>query len=1216
MKVFKVRRNYFLYILILGVFLFAGCFSSDDSNQTAVVLTPPTVTTTGSANGETGVSLNKKIAIVFSEDMSPATINAANYSLKETVSGNNVMGTVTFVDRTATFTPTVPLLVNTTYTAMITTGVKNLAGVAMTSNYTWSFTTGEAADITAPSVTVTSPTNTSIDVPINRIINVSFSEAMDPLTINTSTFILKQGITPIPGVVTSIGSTATFTTSGKIANSALYTCTITTGARDLAGNALASDFIFTFTTGAIDDIIAPTVSVTSPTNTQTGIPVNRIINVGFSETMNPLTITTTTFTIKQGTMPVSGTVTSVGTTATFTPSVNLANGVLYTGTITTGVRDLAGNALASNFEFSFTTIAPSTDIIPPVASFTAPSNAATDVAVNRTANIAFSEAIDPSTINTTTFTLKQGTTSVPGVVTYAGLTAVFTPSANLSNSTLYTAAVTTGVRDLAGNALTSNYTWTFTTGAVTDAIAPGVSLTSPTDNALDVPVNRIVNAGFSEPMNPLTITAATFTLKQGSTPVSGTVTYIGMTAAFTPSMALANNTTYTAAITTGVRDLAGNAMASNFEFSFTTGAITDIIAPVVSVVSPTDKAIDVPINRIINIGFNEAMDPLTITTATYSLKETISGINVPGIVVAVSTSASYTPAVNLSVSTDYTITITTQAKDLAGNALAANFSSSFRTGPFTDVTAPVVASTNPASGGYASVYNKITATFNEDMDAATINTATFTVTKADGTPVSGAVTHSGPTATFTRTGGFAYYTTYTATITTGARDLANNSLAANHSWSFSTGAPPDTTPPTINSVDPINGATGVAINKTIAATFSESMNSSTITTAAFSMKETVSGINVPLTFTSLTGNTANFTPAAVLTNNTAYTFTISTLVQDSPGNSMASNYIWGFTTIIAADVIPPTVLVVYPADGAQNIGVKEAITATFDEELDPLSITTLTFTIQKGADPALAGSVVYNAVGSKATLTPTQDLLESTTYSLTLTTGVKDLAGNALALPKTWTFKTGQAAPALGNAKTFALMSRGAITGGGNTIHGPVGNTVAQGIPVIEIDGGSSNPSSIHINDATFTGAQADLLIAYNQAEGKTGFITLDTGELGSRVLAPGVYKSPAASFGLNNVLTLDAQGNPNAVFIFQMSTTLITNGYKVNLINGAKADNVYWQVGSAATIQGGTEFYGNLMAHDDITVAGSTIVGRILAGSSAAGNLTFNASTITLPTP
>ena len=154
--------------------------------------------------------------------------------------------------------------------------------------------------------------------------------------------------------------------------------------------------------------------------------------------------------------------------------------------------------------------------------------------INNALSATFSEALNPLTVNTTTFTLKQGNTAVAGTVTYAGLTATFTPTSALAANLPYTATITTGVQDLSGNALAANYVWTFTTGSAPNLMRPTVSSTVPVVGATNVPVNSALSATFSEPMNPMTISTASFTLMQGSTQVPGSVIVAGKTATFTP----------------------------------------------------------------------------------------------------------------------------------------------------------------------------------------------------------------------------------------------------------------------------------------------------------------------------------------------------------------------------------------------------------------------------------------------------------------------------------------------------------------------------------------------------------------------------------------------------------------------------------------------------------------------------------------------------------
>ena len=330
--------------------------------------------------------------------------------------------------------------------------------------------------------------------------------------------------------------------------------------------------------GGSSDTTAPTVSATTPLDGATNVSLNSSVSATFSEAMNAATITSSTFTLKQGTTLIPGAVSYVGTTATFNPTSNLTASTLYTATVTTGAKDLAGRALAQDMVWSFTT-GTTVDTTAPAVTLTYPVDAGTNVAINTSLSATFSETMDAATITTTTFTLTQGATAVPGTVTYIGKIATFNPASNLSASTLYTATVTTGAKDLAGNALTQKV-WTFTTGTTTDTTAPTVSSTVPLANALNVSINSNVTATFSEVMDATTLSTAIFGLKQGSTVIPGAVTYVGNTATFNPSANLTVGLVYTATVTTGVQDMAGNAMVSADIWSFTAGtAIPNPTAP-------------------------------------------------------------------------------------------------------------------------------------------------------------------------------------------------------------------------------------------------------------------------------------------------------------------------------------------------------------------------------------------------------------------------------------------------------------------------------------------------------------------------------------------------------------------------------------------------------------------------------------------------------------
>ena len=319
-----------------------------------------------------------------------------------------------------------------------------------------------------PTVISTSPISDATSIAINSKISANFSVAMDPSMITN--FTLQQGTVSVSGVTEYTGTTATFTPGANLSPNTVYTATVTGGAKDLSGTNIEKNYVWSFTTSAIVDLTLPAVTLTDPANNATGVTLNHLIAATFSKPMDQTTINTSTFTLKQGSTTISGTVTYIGSTVTFTPASNLVSNKIYTATITTGAKDMAGNALASNYTFSFTTI-DVLDITLPIVNSTDPLNNATGIARNKAIALTFSEAMNPLTINASTFTLSQGTTLIPGAVTYAGTTATFTPANVLTSGTEYTATVTTGAKDLAGNALAANTVWKFTTSATTASLA-------------------------------------------------------------------------------------------------------------------------------------------------------------------------------------------------------------------------------------------------------------------------------------------------------------------------------------------------------------------------------------------------------------------------------------------------------------------------------------------------------------------------------------------------------------------------------------------------------------------------------------------------------------------------------------------------------------------------------------------------------------------------
>ena len=433
----------------------------------------------------------------------------------------------------------------------------------------------------------------------------------------------------------------------------------------------------------------------------------------------------------------------------------------------------------------------------------------------------------------------------------------------------------------------------------------------------------------------------------------------------------------------------------------------------------------------------------------------------------------------------------------------------------------------------------------------------------------------------------------------------------------------DTTAPSVSSTDPANAAIGVARNRKIAVSFSEAMNPTTITAANVTVSAPGQA-SVPGTV-AYVGNTMTFTPASPLAADTAYTVTVTTGARDLGGNALASNFAASFTTGSTSDTTAPTVSTTSPADLQTNVVINKTVAATFDESMDALTFTPANFTLAGPGGANVAGAVSYDVASRIAAYRTSADLAPNTTYTATVkggANGVKDLAGNALAGDKVWTFTTGtQAAQApidLGAAAPFAVLATATITGSGpNQINGDIGLNpgTAQGLPPAQVNG------TIHVGDQAVIDAQADLLAAYQDAVGRSVTPVSLPGNMGGLTFTPGLYTNSTSVLiegsGPGNNVTLDAQGDPDAIFIFQMGSTLTTGpGAQVILTGGAKASNVFWQVGTSATLNTTTIFKGNILASVTITVdTGSVVEGRLLGGSNSDGSVTINGSTITVPT-
>jgi hypothetical protein len=324
------------------------------------------------------------------------------------------------------------------------------------------------------------------------------------------------------------------------------------------------------TSSSAEDTPAVTLSVSSlsPADGATGVAIDTTLVATLSQAIDCDAVPSDPMVLVDGALKtVSGSINCSGATLSFAPAASLAYGASYTATLKAGISESSGAALASSTSWSFTTEA---DTTAPTVTGVTPAEGAIDVAHTMTISAGFDETLDCSTVTTSSFTLSDsGSGSVSGSVDCSAGGTSFTPATELAYSTTYTATLTTALSDSAGNNLASAYSWSFTTAAETTP--PTVSGVTPADGATDVARDTNVSATFDEDIFASTVDNASFSLT-GDNAVSGTVSFDGTTnvATFTPQSDLGLLTTYTATLTTDITDLAGNALAGDYNWSFTT----------------------------------------------------------------------------------------------------------------------------------------------------------------------------------------------------------------------------------------------------------------------------------------------------------------------------------------------------------------------------------------------------------------------------------------------------------------------------------------------------------------------------------------------------------------------------------------------------------------------------------------------------------------------
>jgi hypothetical protein len=914
---------------------------------------PPTVSAVTPVNGAGAVSVTSPVTATFSETMTASTVDGTTVQLRDP-SGALVAAAVAYnsTTRTVTLTPSAALNTSTTYTALVKGGltdprVKDAAGNPLGTNASWSFTTVGGPDTTPPSVTAVSPASGATGIGVSTAVTATFSEAMDASTITTAAFELRDsggGLFPATVTYNSSTRTATLQPTSALMPSTVYTATVKGGSvdprvKDAAGNALAANVAWSFTT-VVPDTTPPTVTAVAPASGATGVATSAAVTATFSEAMDSATINGTTIELRTpaGALVTASVTYSTATrTATLLPSAALANATAYTATVKGGaadprVKDLAANALSTNVTWSFTTAAAP----PPASSIwsaaTIPAGADTDnspveVGTKFRTDVAgyitglrfykFSSNTGTHTghlwtrtgtlLATVVFTGETATgwqqMALPSPVAVAAnttyVTSYFAPGGHYATNSAYFASGGAdnaplhalangvdggdGVYSYGGNGAfpsstfnSENY-WVdvvFSTTLPPDTTPPTVSSVTPVSAATGVSGNPVITATFSEPIDPTSVSTSSFELRNPANAlVTATVTYDGpsRTATLHPTATLAYNTAYHATVkggagsaegASGVKDVAGNVMAADFTWSFTTGPAPGTCPCNIWSPSTVPAAPDAD-GAAVEVGTKFQTDTDGYITALRFYKfPTNTGTHVGDLWSRTGTRLATVTFTNETASGWQQMTLPTPV--------------------------PVTANTT-----YVTAYQTTVGHYavNGAYFTAGVNNSPLRGL-ASGVDGGNGVYGYGPSGTFP------------------ANTFDNENYWVDVVFVNTLG--PDTTPPTVVSVAPAQGATGVAGNATVTATFSEAMGGTTIDATTFALRDTDGGlVSASITYDGPT-RTAIIAPTAGLSYSTTYTATIKggaadPRVKDLSGNALAADVSWSFTT--GAPPPPP------PTDG-------------------------------------------------------------------------------------------------------------------------------------------------------------------------------------------------------------------------------------------------------------------------------------------------------------
>jgi len=888
-----------------------------------------------------------------------------------------------------------------------------------------------------PYVANVSPENGARAVSPNSSIVVTFNEAVDPSTVNTTT--VPVTVSGFNGVLSggysldSTGKVLTFTPGSPFPGNATVQIQVSSnGVADLAGNHLSGAFTSSFTSGAATDTTPPQVVSVTPNNGTTSVALNSTAVLTFSESVNPATVTSSTVgMIANGVRLGVGISISADNRTVTLNSSGLPGNSIVAVIATSGITDWSGNALV-NFQSQFTTGV--TDTQHPSVVAERPGNGATGVPVNTTLVIYFNEPMNASSVQGALHVTQNGTaTNGTTVSTENGQVATFTPSAPFPSGANIQVSVDTTALDLDGNTLYA-YQGSFTTAVDTTNVALELIAVNPASGSNPVPTNTLIDLKFNEPIDPATLTDTSVQCYQNSAWIQTAPVLLadGSLLQIIPRFPLAPNATINCVLNTNLAGTNGLPFTGG-GVQYTTGTGPDTTHPTVVSVSPPNGWTNVGDNAYLRIIFSKPINPLTVNSSTV----VVSG----GGATVVPDSISFTnnnqsvmivPHAPLPDSSVMTLTVN-GVTDSAGNAVVPQ-TTQFTTGVGPNLTPPAVVAVTPSPGAVNVPTNAIvTVQLSEPIDPTTVTASGITVDyNGNNLPGTYSVSADGQTINLLPSAPLPANSTLSTGWGGGITDLSGNGCCSGLSQAiFQTGSGPSATAPQVQQVVPANGATAIPTNAQIMIQFNEPVDAAKL--QGIVLNGGAGAVNTTQVLSN--GNqTLKLIPLAPLTPSITYTLSVSG-IEDLSGNIQAVPFTSTFVSAPGADLNLPKATSVTPGGNVTGISINTNIQMQFNKPVNPLTVTNATFQLYPAQTAVpVSGSIAVSGDGLTATFTPTSPLAESTVYVVNPTSAITDLEGQGLQglAFNQGVFTTAQTSSGL--APTIQSLPRGTVGNVGSTV--------------------------------------------------------------------------------------------------------------------------------------------------------------------------------------